>query len=373
MIGDIELFCRERTAHAPRAPFVAITGTNGKSTTTALIAHLMREAGLRRAARRQYRHRDPVARAAAHGPRPCDRDVVLSDRSRAVARSDRRHPDQSHARIISTVTARWSTTPRSRSAWSPASAGGTAVIGVDDDWCQAIADRSSNRASAWCAISVKRPLAGRALCRRRAASCRRGRRRAATIARLGGIGSLRGAHNAQNAAVRRGRGACARHEPDAIAERPAQLSRPCASHGAGRPRGRVAVHQRFQGTNADAAAQALASFDDIFWIAGGKAKEGGIASLAEFFPRIRKAYLIGEAAQDFAETLGGAVPHEMQRDARRRRCACRARRRRLGRAGAGGAAVAGLRVLRPVPEFRMRGDRFRDTRAWRSVSVHRRR
>ena len=45
VIGDIELFCRERRQHAPDAPFVAITGTNGKSTTTALVAHLMASAG----------------------------------------------------------------------------------------------------------------------------------------------------------------------------------------------------------------------------------------------------------------------------------------------------------------------------------------
>src|SRR5262249_40155985 len=45
VIGDIELFCRERRRHAPDAPFVAITGTNGKSTTTALIAHLAESAG----------------------------------------------------------------------------------------------------------------------------------------------------------------------------------------------------------------------------------------------------------------------------------------------------------------------------------------
>jgi len=66
-----------------------------------------------------------------------------------------------------------------------------------------------------------------------------------------------------------------------------------------------------KGTNADAAAHALSSFADIFWIAGGKPKLGGIAGLTEYFPRIRKAYLIGEAAEEFAHTLGAAVPNEI--------------------------------------------------------------
>jgi UDP-N-acetylmuramoylalanine--D-glutamate ligase len=60
-------------------------------------------------------------------------------------------------------------------------------------------------------------------------------------------------------------------------------------------------------TNADAAAKALAAYPAIWWIAGGKAKAGGIADLAGFFPRIRRAYLIGDAAPAFAETLAGRV------------------------------------------------------------------
>jgi UDP-N-acetylmuramoylalanine--D-glutamate ligase len=63
-------------------------------------------------------------------------------------------------------------------------------------------------------------------------------------------------------------------------------------------------------TNADAAEKALQSFDDIFWIIGGKAKAGGIEPLRPLFGKVRKAYLIGEAAPDFAATLEGAVAYE---------------------------------------------------------------
>jgi UDP-N-acetylmuramoylalanine--D-glutamate ligase len=60
-------------------------------------------------------------------------------------------------------------------------------------------------------------------------------------------------------------------------------------------------------TNADAAAKALACYDNIYWIAGGKPKEGGLAGLESFYPRIRRAYLIGEAAAAFGKQLGSAV------------------------------------------------------------------
>jgi UDP-N-acetylmuramoylalanine--D-glutamate ligase len=76
-------------------------------------------------------------------------------------------------------------------------------------------------------------------------------------------------------------------------------------------RGRVLFVNDSKATNADAAAKALASFSRIYWIAGGRAKEGGIAELSELFPRIAKAYLIGEAAPAFADTIGARVPHEI--------------------------------------------------------------
>jgi UDP-N-acetylmuramoylalanine--D-glutamate ligase len=76
-------------------------------------------------------------------------------------------------------------------------------------------------------------------------------------------------------------------------------------------KGKVLFVNDSKATNSDSAAQALASFSDIFWILGGKPKTGGIDSLAGFFPRIRKAYLIGEAAKAFAETLDGKVPCEI--------------------------------------------------------------
>lgn len=56
-------------------------------------------------------------------------------------------------------------------------------------------------------------------------------------------------------------------------------------------------------TNADSSANALKIFENIFWILGGKAKEGGISSLAPFFSKIHKAYLIGESSAEFAKIL----------------------------------------------------------------------
>jgi UDP-N-acetylmuramoylalanine--D-glutamate ligase len=186
--------------------------------------------------------------------------------------------------------------------------GGTAIVAVDDNWCQAAADRIERAGKQVVRVSVRRPLAdglyveaGRIL---RAAGGS-----ATEVATLGGIGSLRGVHNAQNAA-------CAAGAALALGLTPEQIQTglrtfPGLAHRmeeVGR-KGKVLFVNDSKATNADSSAQALACFSDIFWIAGGKPKSGGLSTLTGFFPRIRKAYLVGEAAAGFAAELEGKVAH----------------------------------------------------------------
>ena len=112
VIGDIELFCRER-----QAPCARCAVRRDHRHQRQIHHHGAGRASdargrARRADGRQHRHRDPVAGAAAQGPRACHRDVVVPDRPHALARSDRRHPAQCQSPIISIVTAASSTTRR---------------------------------------------------------------------------------------------------------------------------------------------------------------------------------------------------------------------------------------------------------------------
>jgi UDP-N-acetylmuramoylalanine--D-glutamate ligase len=124
------------------------------------------------------------------------------------------------------------------------------------------------------------------------------------LADLSGIATLRGAHNAQNAAAAIAACRAVGLSEDGNPRRPRPF--PGSSTGCSRWRsaGRVVFVNDSKATNAEAAAPALQSFDPIYWIAGGLPKEGGIAALEPFFPRIAKAYLIGEAAAGFAASIG---------------------------------------------------------------------
>ena len=133
----------------------------------------------------------------------------------------------------------------------------------------------------------------------------------AVIADLDGIGSLRGAHNWQNAAVAAAAVRAFGVDREALAA--ALTSFPGLAHRmeqVGR-RGRVLFVNDSKATNADSTEKALTAFRDVHWIVGGKAKEGGIAPLAPLFDRVTHAYLIGTSSAAFAETLEGRVPYTL--------------------------------------------------------------
>jgi len=310
VIGDIELFCRERRRHAPSAPFVAITGTNGKSTTTALIAHLMRAAGHDV----QMGGNIGTAILSLEPPR-LGRVHVVEMSSYQIDLAPSLDPlvgvllnvSEDHLDRHGTLANYAAVKER---LVAGVQRGGTAIIGVDDQWCQAAADRVEHGGGRVIRISVKRPLADGVYLDHETLLRASGGARTA-IARIGGIGSLRGLHNAQNAACAAATALALGVDFNTLQE--GLRSFPGLVHRMeqiGR-KGSVLFINDSKATNADAAARALSSFGDIFWIAGGKPKTGGIASLREFFPRIRKAYLIGEAADEFASTLGTEVAHEI--------------------------------------------------------------
>ena len=310
VIGDIELFCRERRHHAPHAPFVAVTGTNGKSTTTALIAHLAASAGMDA----QLGGNIGTAILSLEPPRP-GRVHVIECSSYQIDLAPSLDPSvgilinltEDHLDRHGTM-ANYAAVKERLVAGVPHD--GAAVIGVDDDWCQNIAARLAQTGKRVERISVRRKLnngfyldASRIMRANSAA--------VSPIAELGGIGSLRGLHNAQNAACATAAALTLGLHPPAI--QAGLRSFPGLPHRmeeVGR-RGAVLFVNDSKATNADSAAQALACFSDIFWIAGGRPKTGGIEGLRSFFPRIRKAYLIGEAADQFAATLADNVPHEI--------------------------------------------------------------
>jgi UDP-N-acetylmuramoylalanine--D-glutamate ligase len=112
-------------------------------------------------------------------------------------------------------------------------------------------------------------------------------------------------------------------------------------------------------TNADASAKALACYETIYWIAGGLAKEGGIVSLSPYHDRIRHAFLIGEAAPAFADTLGSQVPHSRSGELSTAVMAASELARQEGREGAVVLLSPAAASFDQFANFEARGDAFR--------------
>ena len=345
--GDIALLRRAR----PDARICAITGTNGKSTTTALIGHILKQAGV------------PVAVGgnlgiAALDLAPLDPGGVyvlelssfqldlVDDCPFEVAILLNVAPDHldRHGTMAGYIAAKL----RIFAGQRP---GDTAIVGIDDAVAAAIAEQP--RQAALVRIS--------------------GGDRAADVRVAGGqltdaqgpvvdldlAPTLPGSHNAQNAAAAFAACRALGVGRDAIAAAlPRYPGLPHRQELVAVIDG-VAYVNDSKATNADAAACALGCYDAVYWIAGGVPKEGGIASLAPYFPRVAHAFLIGQAAPEFARTLAGRVPHTMAGDLPQ---ALRLAQERAAAERRSGATV----LLSPASasfdqfrDFEDRGDRFR--------------
>jgi UDP-N-acetylmuramoylalanine--D-glutamate ligase len=312
IVGDIELFCRERDKRAAGAPFIAITGTNGKSTTTALIAHILREAG------RDVQLGGNIGTPILELDPPSDERIhVIECSSFQIDLAPSLAPTVG---VLINLTPdhidRHGTMENYAAVKARLVAGAEiALVGVDDAYCHAIGAQLLERKSPdqrIVPVSAARALdwgffvEGTDVVFREMGHARE---ETEILGSLQGARALRGAHNAQNAAF-----ACAAAWECGLTDEEiarALLTFPGLPHRMEEVAqiGRTLFVNDSKATNADAAAKALASFSDIYWILGGKQKEGGIESLRDLFPRVARAYLIGEASVPFAATLGAAVPH----------------------------------------------------------------
>jgi UDP-N-acetylmuramoylalanine--D-glutamate ligase len=305
ILSDVELLFQAVRAAGSHARFAGITGTNGKSTTTALLAHILAGAGR------------AVAAGANLGPAALalpllgdDGIYVLEMSSYMLERLDSVRFDAAamlnlsadhidrHGDMAGYAMAK-------RAVFDRQTAQDLAVIGVDDGGSREMAEwlrtrparvvtvSGEVRADFWCDRGVLCDSVG-------------------LIVNLAGAVALPGAHNAQNAAAAAAMAFALGVSRAEVAE--GLLSYPGLPHRqqrVGAVDGVVFINDS-KATNADSAARALVCHERLVWIAGGMQKEGGIEPLTKYFPRIACAVLIGRDAPGFAATLAAhGVPHEV--------------------------------------------------------------
>ena len=304
VIGDVELFARERRERSPASPFVAITGTNGKSTTTALIDHLLRVAG------RDSQMGGNIGRAVLSlDELDAALTYVVECSSFQIDLAPSIDPTVG---ILTNLSPDHLDRHGSMEAYAAikerlVEASQTAVVGVDDALSAGIADLIASEGHRVVRISAAHRLADGVFADgAKVIAAADGVER--PVADLSGIGSLRGRHNAQNACAAVAAAIALGLDDATIAKGLASFPGLAHRMETVGHRDRVLFVNDSKATNADSTAQALASFDRIYWIAGGKPKAGGITSLDGFFGKIAKAYLIGVSTEDFAATLDGRVP-----------------------------------------------------------------
>ena len=306
VIGDVEIFLQEKEA----GRVIGVTGTNGKSTTSALIHHLLKSAG------------KPTALGGNIGTPVMDLPELPEEGCYVLELSsyqlDLTPSWKADVAILLNITPDHldrhgdmeGYAAVKRRIFQNQDEGGVAIINIDDPLCDHIATGIAIHGHGkLIPISTKSPVAG-------GISVIDGRLEDQSsddqswTMDISKIGSLRGRHNWENAAAAVAAVRSVGLSPDDIRKGLQTFGGlPHRMEEVGERRNVLFINDS-KATNAEAAEKALTSFDNIFWIAGGREKAGGITALQPHFNRILKAFLIGEASDHFARTLEGIVPYQ---------------------------------------------------------------
>ncbi len=360
--NDIGLFFRSLAVedwarHDTVPKVIAVTGSNGKSTTSALIHHILEAEG------RPAQLAGNIGRGVLDIDPPEDGGIVVLELSSYQIELARAlTPDVA---VFTNLTPDHLDRHGGLGGYFAAKRrlfveGGPdhAVVGVDEPEGRFLADRLAEGAddTRLIRISSGRKLGptGWSVFARKGflAEFRRGRQVASVDLRE--IPGLPGAHNHQNACAAYAALRAVGLSPRAIeAGLRSFAGLPHRSQRVAEIGGVIFVNDS-KATNADSAAKALQAFDRIHWIAGGLGKEGGITGLAPHFGRVARAYLIGHSARDFALQLGETPARGLRRHGNRR-----APGRGQRAPGRHGASRARRGQLRPVRRFRGPRRRFR--------------
>ena len=304
ILADVEFLFRAVRAAGSAARFIGITGTNGKSTTTALIHHLLTGAGrvsevggnLGPAALGLNILGDNGSYTLEMSSYMLERIATIRFKCAVMLNLSHDHLDR-HGNMRGYAAAKAQIFARQQSE-------DLAVLGQDDEFSTGMAASLCGRLVP---VSGLRRVAGGVWAEGSVL-----RDEAVPIADLRDAPSLPGSHNAQNAAAAAAVAFEAGLSRQQVAAGLASFpGLPHRQERVGTLAGVTFVNDS-KATNADSAARALASYERVVWIAGGLAKDGGIESLAPLFPRIARAVLIGRDAPMLAATLAAhGVPHEI--------------------------------------------------------------
>ena len=310
LVGDIDLLAEA----LPETGFLGVTGTNGKSTTTALIQHVFETAGVESEAGGNLGPAalglEPVGPGGWYVLEVSSYQLeTITEVPWSIGVFINITPD--HLDRYPDMAGYVAAKKRLLDGIRP---GGTAVIGIDDDYSRTVFEQTRARPGIRVIpVSIEGAVEGGVFVRDGVLYDATGGADRPVLD-LREAPALPGPHNGQNVACAWAAARAAGVSEDRLAA--AIRSFPGLAHRLQLVGtiGGVRFVNDSKGTNPDAAAKALASYDTIYWIAGGRPKEGGLDAVDPYLPRVRRAFLIGEGAPKFAAHLDGRVPHQRSTD-----------------------------------------------------------